>query len=137
VVAVDIPSGLTSDASPRRICSRGLHCYIHCFEGGSCDASGCDLMGEMETGEIGSPQELLSKLSAGCLWNSGFRHLFAPRPKDSNKGTFGHVLVVAGSRGRTGARGCAGFPRYEWGGSGNGGDGEIGAATDCDARLRS
>src|SRR3954452_18226313 len=27
----------------------------------------------------------------------------APRPRDSNKGTFGRVLVVAGSRGMSGA----------------------------------
>jgi NAD(P)H-hydrate epimerase len=32
-----------------------------------------------------------------------FRKLLAPRPLDGHKGTFGHVLVVAGSRGKTGA----------------------------------
>jgi NAD(P)H-hydrate epimerase len=29
--------------------------------------------------------------------------LLAPRPRDAHKGTFGHVLVIAGSRGKTGA----------------------------------
>ncbi len=36
-------------------------------------------------------------------------HLFAPRPKDSNKGKFGHVLVVAGSREKPGAAAMAGL----------------------------
>ena len=34
-----------------------------------------------------------------------FRALLAPRPRGGHKGTFGHVLVVGGSRGKTGARG--------------------------------
>jgi NAD(P)H-hydrate epimerase len=38
-----------------------------------------------------------------------FQRMFAPRPKDSNKGNYGHVLVVAGSRGRTGAAAMCGM----------------------------
>ena len=34
---------------------------------------------------------------------------FAPRPRDSNKGKFGHVLVVAGSRAKPGAAAMAGL----------------------------
>ena len=34
---------------------------------------------------------------------------FAPRARDSNKGRFGHVLVVAGSRGKSGAAAMAGI----------------------------
>jgi NAD(P)H-hydrate epimerase len=35
--------------------------------------------------------------------------LFAPRSRDSNKGTFGHALIVAGSRGKSGAAAMAGL----------------------------
>jgi NAD(P)H-hydrate epimerase len=38
-----------------------------------------------------------------------FRHLFAPRPRDAHKGSFGHVLVIAGSRGKTGAAAMSGM----------------------------
>jgi len=38
-----------------------------------------------------------------------FAHLFAPRPRMAHKGSFGHVLVVAGSRGKTGAAAMAGM----------------------------
>jgi NAD(P)H-hydrate epimerase len=38
-----------------------------------------------------------------------FRHLLAPRPPYGHKGTFGHVLVVAGSRGKTGAAAMTGL----------------------------
>jgi NAD(P)H-hydrate epimerase len=35
--------------------------------------------------------------------------LMAPRPRDSNKGMYGHVLVVGGSLGKAGAAAMAGF----------------------------
>ena len=35
--------------------------------------------------------------------------MLAPRPRSTNKGTFGHVLVVAGSRGKTGAAAMCGM----------------------------
>jgi NAD(P)H-hydrate epimerase len=38
-----------------------------------------------------------------------FSKLFAPRVPDSNKGMYGHVLVIAGARGKTGAAGLAGI----------------------------
>jgi len=38
-----------------------------------------------------------------------FRRLFAPRPKGAHKGSFGHVLVIGGGRGKTGAAAMAGI----------------------------
>src|SRR5262249_45536241 len=38
-----------------------------------------------------------------------FRELLAPRAPAGHKGTYGHVLVVAGSRGKTGAAAMAGL----------------------------
>ncbi len=35
--------------------------------------------------------------------------LLAPRPADSNKGMYGHVLIVGGSLGKSGAAGMAGM----------------------------
>jgi ADP-dependent NAD(P)H-hydrate dehydratase / NAD(P)H-hydrate epimerase len=38
-----------------------------------------------------------------------FQRLFRPRPAESNKGMYGHVLVIAGGRGKTGAAAMAGL----------------------------
>jgi len=38
-----------------------------------------------------------------------FRHLFQPRKRDSHKGDYGHVLIVGGSPGKTGAAAMAGL----------------------------
>jgi NAD(P)H-hydrate epimerase len=40
---------------------------------------------------------------------SDFTPLFRPRVSDSNKGLYGHVLVIAGGRGKTGAAAMAGI----------------------------
>src|SRR5256885_9141453 len=37
------------------------------------------------------------------LTRAGVRELITPRTPDSHKGDYGHVLLVAGSRGKTGA----------------------------------
>ena len=36
-----------------------------------------------------------------------FAHLFRPRVRDSNKGLYGHALVIGGSRGKSGAAAMA------------------------------
>jgi NAD(P)H-hydrate epimerase len=43
------------------------------------------------------------------------RHLFAKRPRDSNKGMYGHVLVVGGSPGKSGAPAMTGLGSYRSG----------------------
>src|SRR6185312_12383606 len=43
------------------------------------------------------------------------RHLFAKRPCDSNKGMYGHVLVVGGSPGKSGAPAMSGLGSYRSG----------------------
>jgi len=61
---------------------------------------------------IGSSPELFEGDDSIWLAQSSpelFAHLFAPRVPDSNKGMYGHVLVIAGARGKTGAAGMAGL----------------------------
>jgi NAD(P)H-hydrate epimerase len=60
--------------------------------------------GELVVAEIGIPQALLEELAAGILLESGDVCRFLPaRPAGGHKGTFGHLLLVAGSRGKSGA----------------------------------
>jgi NAD(P)H-hydrate epimerase len=64
------------------------------------------LMGELLVAPIGSPAVLYEAdpaVQLALITPASIAHLFAPRPPDSNKGKYGHVLVVAGARGKTGA----------------------------------
>jgi ADP-dependent NAD(P)H-hydrate dehydratase / NAD(P)H-hydrate epimerase len=59
---------------------------------------------------IGSPDEaIVSSLNLEVAVPRDFTRLFAPRPLDSNKGMYGHVLIVGGSLGKSGAAAMAGM----------------------------
>jgi len=65
-------------------------------------------IGELTVAEIGIPEEFM----AADLFLSEtqyFAPLFAPRQRDAHKGHFGHVLVVGGAPGKTGAAAMAGL----------------------------
>jgi ADP-dependent NAD(P)H-hydrate dehydratase / NAD(P)H-hydrate epimerase len=67
--------------------------------------------GTLEVRQIGSPAELVEELGQGELrWASAdeFAKMPLVRAADSNKGTFGHVLLVAGALGKSGAAMLAG-----------------------------
>lgn len=99
VLAVDLPSGLGTDGehviAQHTVTFAALK-PVHVL------SPWCDACGRIEVVDIGTlPVE--SKL-----------HLidpprFAPREKDSHKGDFGHVLVIAGSPGKTGAASMCGL----------------------------
>jgi NAD(P)H-hydrate epimerase len=69
----------------------------------------CDCVGELAVRSIGSAPELYQDIRLSLLEPVMFRRLLAPRPRGGHKGTFGHVLVVAGSRGKTGAAAMTGM----------------------------
>ena len=59
---------------------------------------------------IGSPDEAIhSSLNLNVITPHEIAPLIGPRPRDSNKGMYGHVLVVGGSLGKAGAAAMAGF----------------------------
>jgi len=59
---------------------------------------------------IGSPDESIhSSLNLNVITPNDVAPLIGPRPRDSNKGMYGHVLVVGGSLGKAGAAAMAGF----------------------------
>jgi NAD(P)H-hydrate epimerase len=59
---------------------------------------------------IGSPPEaVVSELRLNLSTSPDFNSLLAPRARDSNKGSYGHVLVIGGSLGKAGAAAMAGF----------------------------
>jgi len=59
---------------------------------------------------IGSPAEaMVSNLGLNLSTPADFAGLLAPRARDANKGSYGHVLVIGGSVGKAGAAAMAGF----------------------------
>jgi NAD(P)H-hydrate epimerase len=66
-------------------------------------------VGNLVVGQIGSPQSLTDDILLALSEPEDFAPLFEPRARGSHKGSFGHVLIVAGGRGKTGAAALAGM----------------------------
>ena len=119
IVAVDIPSGADADAmQPQNATGSGditgnqAHADAivtftaprpaHVFAA----LSG----GPTVIAPIGSPPEAIaSQLGLHLSTPVDFAPLLAPRARDANKGSYGHVLVIGGSLGKAGAAAMAGF----------------------------
>ena len=113
IVSADIPSGLPSDGEAAQGPVLRAHktvTFIAPKVGQliSPDAACC---GELIMRGLGAPPELADEVGKGSLRWAG-PHEFASLPlvrrSDSHKGTFGHVLIVAGSLGKSGAAVLAG-----------------------------
>jgi NAD(P)H-hydrate epimerase len=111
VVAVDIPSGLPSDLpSPVGEFARAdATVTFTAPKLGLVLPPNCDHTGELIVGAIGSPESLYDHVQVSLVEPAMFRGLLAPRPRSGHKGTFGHVLVIGGSPGKTGAPSMTGM----------------------------
>jgi len=112
VVAVDLPSGISADSGELI----GEHVradfsvtftapkIAHVFP------PACEHVGEWVVRQIGTPPEALENdpdllLNLAC--REDFLWLVRARKPDANKGNYGHVLILAGSVGKTGAAALA------------------------------
>ena len=107
VISVDIPSGISSDTGLVMGCAVKAQ-YTVTFglpKRGHLLYPGAEHTGRLFVEEIGFPNELLIPEKKGvCLFQrNDALELLPERPANSHKGTYGHVLLVAGSRGKTGA----------------------------------
>jgi NAD(P)H-hydrate epimerase len=110
VVAVDIPSGLAGDsATPVGEYVRA-DATVTFTAPKICHAlpPARGLMGDLKVVGIGSPDFLIES-QLELITPQDIAWIFAPRDRDSNKGRYGHVLVVAGSPGKPGAAAMAGI----------------------------
>ncbi len=119
-VAVDIPSGLPSDETkPTGEFVRADYTVTFTAAKRSQVLSPIyENVGILNVVQIGTPPEY-------CGTNPSFRlnltepddirHLFSPRVRNSNKGLYGHVLVVGGSFGKSGAPAMTGLGSYRSG----------------------
>jgi len=107
VVSVDIPSGV--DANGGRILGMAVQADLTvtfvaakpglvCYPGAAC-------CGDLEVAEIGIPASLQGSqpVVGEFLDGAAAARLLPVRPRAGHKGSFGHLLVLAGSRGKSGA----------------------------------
>jgi len=107
VAAVDLPSGLDADRPRAPDCTvRARRTYTLCrpklpLAAGQAD----EVCGRWRVVPIGIPAEAISKVESRLAWfdEDDARALLGPRRADAHKGTFGHLLAVAGSLGKSGA----------------------------------
>lgn len=106
VVSLDLPSGLSADQGGLLgpavqatltvtfgLPKRGLLLY-----------PGALRAGRVEVIDLGVPASLLGEgIAVGLLEAADIRSAFPPRLPHAHKGSYGHLLVVAGSVGKTGA----------------------------------
>jgi NAD(P)H-hydrate epimerase len=114
VVAVDIPSGMPSDSGEPggEFARADATVTFTAPKVGQVLAPNCDHVGELIVAQIGSPPasyENDDALFLSLIEPAMFAQVLAPRPPAGHKGTFGHVLVIGGSRGKTGAAAMAGL----------------------------
>jgi NAD(P)H-hydrate epimerase len=112
VVAVDIPSGADSDSMTPQSGEVIAHADAIVTFTASRPAHifGNLTRGAVLVAPIGSPpQAIVSKLNLEVTTPRDFAALLAPRPRDSNKGMYGHALIVGGSFGKSGAAAMAGM----------------------------
>ena len=107
VVAVDVPSGLSSDTGrPLGPCVRADRTVTFAFQKrGLVLYPGAELAGEVEVADIGIPARAAASVPVGCelVTEEEARALVPRRRPDAHKGDAGRVLVVAGSPGKAGA----------------------------------
>ncbi len=107
VVAVDIPSGI--DASTGRVTGSAVNATLTVSFAfpkiGQVSYPGAGLVGELVVTNIGIPAQVSGQVSTDYLLVGAdeARRLLPVRNHDGHKGTFGHLLVVAGSTGKCGA----------------------------------
>ncbi len=107
VLAVDIPSGLHADTG--RPCGSSIKATITATfafaKTGHVQQPGASLTGELHVVDIGIPPHIARKIDPRqrLLHPEHLRDIISERPPDIHKGGTGHVFVLAGAPGKSGA----------------------------------
>ena len=107
IVAVDIPSGLdTNRGMPLGLAIQAKMTVALAYPKlGEVIYPGLSYVGELAVADIGIDPRAVREVSPNIelLEREEIRELVPIREPDTHKGTYGHVLAMAGSRGKTGA----------------------------------
>lgn len=106
VIAVDIASGISADTGA--VCGVALYAdetvTLGAAKFGHLMYPGKEYTGRLTVADIGFPKSLLQEQRNGIYFDEGsVENLLPERPAYSNKGTFGKVVVIAGSKDMAGA----------------------------------
>ncbi len=110
VAALDVPSGAPADGGEAAGAAvrADLTLTFAGWKRGLLDGAGAELAGDVEVVPIGIPEdEVLRGVTTFVLEAADVAAHFAARPRAAHKGTYGHLLIVAGSLGKTGAAALA------------------------------
>ncbi len=107
IVAVDIPSGLSADTGrPLGVAVRAaLTATMALPKVGQVVYPGREYVGELRVVDISMPAKVIEERAPERFWliEDWAAQVLRPRAPDTHKGTYGHLLVLAGSTGKTGA----------------------------------
>jgi hydroxyethylthiazole kinase-like uncharacterized protein yjeF len=99
VIALDLPSGLNADSGA--VDPATLYADYTVTLGtpkpGLFNFPGAERVGKLTVADIGMPQNLAEEATSEYLTTELVRSILPGRPLQANKGSFGRVLVVAGS----------------------------------------
>ncbi|KHC90918.1 carbohydrate kinase, YjeF-like protein [Thermotoga sp. Mc24] len=105
VVSVDIPSGV--DSNTGKVLGVAVKADLTVTFGvpkiGHILFPGRDHTGKLKVANIGHPVYLMDSINRYVITREMVRSLLPERPRDSHKGTYGKVLIIAGSRLYSGA----------------------------------
>jgi len=99
VIAIDLPTGLNADTGevdPGTI-PVDVTITLACPKQGFFFFPGREYIGELHVGSIGLPPEIESHLKTEMLTGQLVNSVLPKRPLNSNKGTFGKVMLFCGS----------------------------------------
>src|SRR5437867_5385869 len=105
IVAIDLPSGLSADSHEPigDSIEAGMTVTLAAPKLPLVLPPAETRAGDIVIADIGIPGSVIEELDGArvdLLTRSGMRELLTPRAADSHKGDYGHVLLVAGSRGK-------------------------------------
>jgi hydroxyethylthiazole kinase-like uncharacterized protein yjeF len=117
LISLDLPSGLQADTGEvDTVCPYAdATVTLGAPKLGLFQLPGAKHVGRLIIADIGIPVGLETNIDLDLLDSKTVSALLPRRPMDGHKGTFGHVLVVAGSRNFVGASSLASMAAYRTG----------------------
>ena len=107
VISIDVPSGLNADTgeSPGETVVADVTATIGMPKNGLLAQAAIPYVGSLDVVGIGIPMDLTSRYDCRreLITDWDVRRNFRRRPHDAHKGLYGHVLVIGGAVGYTGA----------------------------------
>ena len=105
VLSVDIPSGVSADTG--EVCGICIDASetvtFAAYKQGMFLFPGCAYTGDISVADICTPKALLKDVNRFCTDDEFVSGFFPKRDKNTQKGDYGKVLIIGGSRGMTGA----------------------------------